>query len=166
MLTSDLVNIQVSDEVTSLIRISLEALVNAAGVFPSVIKTDLYACIFHIFASKSHYTFISVIGSSKDLSSNSHTRYTHLPANRRASISSHIQKLHPIHYQCHIIIRPCRRQYFNHHRHSIPHLPQTIPTNPQQRSETRNIPKSDVCQKHTTRIHHPRNYGLDTLPSR
>lgn len=41
-----------SDDVVALMRTSLEALVGAAQVFPSVIKTDLYVCIFHIFASK------------------------------------------------------------------------------------------------------------------
>ncbi|KAI9832561.1 MAG: hypothetical protein M1819_004351 [Sarea resinae] len=40
-----------SDEAISLIRLSLDALVDAAEVFPSVIKTDLHACIFHIFAT-------------------------------------------------------------------------------------------------------------------
>ena len=40
-----------SDEAISLVRLSLEALVDAAGVFPSVIKTDLHACIFHLFAT-------------------------------------------------------------------------------------------------------------------
>ena len=41
---------QMNDEAISLIRLSLDALVDAAEVFPSVIKTDLHACIFHIFA--------------------------------------------------------------------------------------------------------------------
>ncbi|KAI9783710.1 MAG: hypothetical protein M1816_001191 [Peltula sp. TS41687] len=45
------VSIPASDEATSLIRTSLEALVTSAEVFPSVIKTDLYACIFHIFST-------------------------------------------------------------------------------------------------------------------
>ncbi|KAI9802828.1 MAG: hypothetical protein M1833_001427 [Piccolia ochrophora] len=39
-----------SDEAVSLVALSLNALVDASGVFPSVIKTDLHACIFHIFA--------------------------------------------------------------------------------------------------------------------
>ena len=42
---------QLSDEAISLIRISLNALVDAAEVFPSVIRTDLHACIIHIFAT-------------------------------------------------------------------------------------------------------------------
>ena len=42
---------QLTDEAISLIRISLNALVDAAEVFPSVIKTDLHACIIHIFAT-------------------------------------------------------------------------------------------------------------------
>ncbi|KAI9839364.1 MAG: hypothetical protein M1837_002131 [Sclerophora amabilis] len=42
---------RMSDEAVSLIRLSLDALVDAAEVFPSVIKTDLHACIFHIFAT-------------------------------------------------------------------------------------------------------------------
>lgn len=53
-LTDHPVNLNMSDEVISLIRVSLDSLVSAAEVFPSVIKTDLYACIFHIFTSKSH----------------------------------------------------------------------------------------------------------------
>ncbi|KAI9837681.1 MAG: hypothetical protein M1838_004761, partial [Thelocarpon superellum] len=40
-----------SQDALSLIRRSLEALVDVAEVFPSVIKTDLYACIVHIFAT-------------------------------------------------------------------------------------------------------------------
>ncbi|KAI9796339.1 MAG: hypothetical protein M1825_000634, partial [Sarcosagium campestre] len=40
-----------SDEAVSLISLSLDSLVDASGVFPSVIKTDLHACIFHIFAA-------------------------------------------------------------------------------------------------------------------
>ncbi|KAI9756970.1 MAG: hypothetical protein M4579_003628 [Chaenotheca gracillima] len=42
---------RISDEAVSVIRLSLDALVDAAEVFPSVIKTDLHACIFHIFAT-------------------------------------------------------------------------------------------------------------------
>jgi hypothetical protein len=42
---------QLTDEAISLTRISLNALVDAAEVFPSVIKTDLHACIIHIFAT-------------------------------------------------------------------------------------------------------------------
>jgi HEAT repeat-containing protein 5 len=40
-----------SDEAVSLIRLSLNALVDSAEVFPSIIKTDLHACIIHIFAT-------------------------------------------------------------------------------------------------------------------
>lgn len=39
------------EEATALIRTSLNALVDAAEVFPSIIKTDLHACIFHIFST-------------------------------------------------------------------------------------------------------------------
>lgn len=42
---------QLSDEAVSLIRVSLSSLVDAAEVFPSIIKTDLHACIIHIFAT-------------------------------------------------------------------------------------------------------------------
>ncbi|KAH8737675.1 armadillo-type protein [Ilyonectria robusta] len=42
---------QVNEEAILLIRASLNALVNAAEVFPSIIKTDLHACIVHIFAT-------------------------------------------------------------------------------------------------------------------
>jgi hypothetical protein len=42
---------QLTDEAVSLIRVSLNALVDAAEVFPSIIKTDLHACIIHIFAT-------------------------------------------------------------------------------------------------------------------
>ncbi|KAK0389422.1 hypothetical protein NLU13_2997 [Sarocladium strictum] len=41
---------QVNEEAILLIRNSLNALVDAAEVFPSIIKTDLHACIIHIFA--------------------------------------------------------------------------------------------------------------------
>ncbi|KAI9673092.1 MAG: hypothetical protein M1829_004406 [Trizodia sp. TS-e1964] len=41
---------QLSDEAVSLVRTSLEALVDAAQVFPAIIKTDLHACIIHTFS--------------------------------------------------------------------------------------------------------------------
>jgi hypothetical protein len=40
-----------TDEAVALIRLSLNALVDSAEVFPSIIKTDLHACIIHIFAT-------------------------------------------------------------------------------------------------------------------
>jgi hypothetical protein len=40
-----------TDEAVTLVRVSLNALVDAAEVFPSIIKTDLHACIIHIFAT-------------------------------------------------------------------------------------------------------------------
>ena len=43
---------EISQDEVSLLRVSLESLVGSAQVFPSVIKTDLYACIFHIFTSE------------------------------------------------------------------------------------------------------------------
>ena len=42
---------QINDEAIHLVQISLNALVDAAEVFPSIIKTDLHACIIHIFAT-------------------------------------------------------------------------------------------------------------------
>ncbi|KAL2351407.1 HEAT repeat protein-like protein [Cryomyces antarcticus] len=42
---------ELSDEAVSLIRLALNALVDAAEIFPSVIKTDLHACIIHVFAT-------------------------------------------------------------------------------------------------------------------
>ncbi len=42
---------QLPDEAVHLIQSSLEALVDAADIFPSVIKTDLHASILHIFAT-------------------------------------------------------------------------------------------------------------------
>ncbi|PNS14448.1 Pof6 interactor protein 1 [Sphaceloma murrayae] len=39
----------ISDEGVVLIRLALDALVDAAEVFPSIIKSDLHACIFHLF---------------------------------------------------------------------------------------------------------------------
>ena len=42
---------QLTDEAVILVRLSLNALVDAAEVFPSIIKTDLHACIMHIFAT-------------------------------------------------------------------------------------------------------------------
>lgn len=42
---------QLSDEAISLVRVSLNALVDAAEVFPTIIRTDLHACIIHIFAT-------------------------------------------------------------------------------------------------------------------
>ena len=42
---------EMSDEAVALIRLSLDALVDVAEVFPSIIRTDLHACILHIFAN-------------------------------------------------------------------------------------------------------------------
>ncbi|KAF4124114.1 HEAT repeat protein [Geosmithia morbida] len=42
---------QMNEEAIVLVRTSMDALVDAAEVFPSIIKTDLYACIIHIFAT-------------------------------------------------------------------------------------------------------------------
>lgn len=42
---------QLPDEAVSLIQASLEALVDASEIFPSIIKTDLHASILHIFAT-------------------------------------------------------------------------------------------------------------------
>jgi hypothetical protein len=42
---------QMNEEAIVLVRNSLDALVDAAEVFPSIIKTDLHACIIHIFAT-------------------------------------------------------------------------------------------------------------------
>lgn len=42
---------QISEDAVSLITLSLDALVDAAAVFPSIIRTDLHACIIHIFAT-------------------------------------------------------------------------------------------------------------------
>ncbi|KAI1002232.1 Pof6 interactor protein 1 [Podosphaera aphanis] len=42
---------QLTAEAVDLICISLGALVDAAEVFPSIIKTDLHACIIHIFST-------------------------------------------------------------------------------------------------------------------
>lgn len=42
---------QFADEAVTLIRSGFEALVEASSVFPSVIKTDLYASILHVFGT-------------------------------------------------------------------------------------------------------------------
>ncbi|KAK2066865.1 hypothetical protein P8C59_000645 [Phyllachora maydis] len=42
---------QMTEEAVLLIRSALNALVDAARVFPAIIKTDLHACIIHIFAT-------------------------------------------------------------------------------------------------------------------
>ncbi|KAJ3495983.1 hypothetical protein NLG97_g2993 [Lecanicillium saksenae] len=42
---------QINEETLVLIRTSLDALVDAAEVFPAIIKSDLHACIIHIFAT-------------------------------------------------------------------------------------------------------------------
>ncbi|KAI9685510.1 MAG: hypothetical protein M1822_004368 [Bathelium mastoideum] len=42
---------EMSDETVSLVRLSLDALVDVAEVFPTIIKTDLHACILHIFSN-------------------------------------------------------------------------------------------------------------------
>lgn len=39
------------DSIVSLVALALEALVDASAVFPEVIKSDLHACIFHVFAT-------------------------------------------------------------------------------------------------------------------
>ncbi|KAI6330573.1 hypothetical protein MCOR29_001804 [Pyricularia oryzae] len=42
---------QMTEEAITLVRTSLNALVDAAEVFPAIIRTDLHACIIHIFAT-------------------------------------------------------------------------------------------------------------------
>jgi len=42
---------QMTEEAMLLVKTSLNALVDAAEVFPAIIKTDLHACIIHIFAT-------------------------------------------------------------------------------------------------------------------
>jgi hypothetical protein len=42
---------QMNEEAILLVRTSLDALVDAAEVFPSIIKTDLHACIIHVLAT-------------------------------------------------------------------------------------------------------------------
>jgi len=42
---------QLPDEAVTTIQTSLEALVDAADIFPSIIKTDLHASILHVFAT-------------------------------------------------------------------------------------------------------------------
>ncbi|KAK8108407.1 hypothetical protein PG984_014208 [Apiospora sp. TS-2023a] len=42
---------QLTEEAVLLIRTGLSAIVDAAEVFPDIIKTDLHACIIHIFAT-------------------------------------------------------------------------------------------------------------------
>lgn len=49
--TSTPVRHQMTEEAILLIKTALNALVDAAEVFPSIIKTDLHACIIHIFAT-------------------------------------------------------------------------------------------------------------------
>lgn len=46
-----LVRAQISENAVSLIVLALDSLVDAAAVFPTVIKSDLYACIFHTFTT-------------------------------------------------------------------------------------------------------------------
>ncbi|KAI0389974.1 armadillo-type protein [Xylariaceae sp. FL0594] len=42
---------QLTEESVQLVRTGLSAIVDAAEVFPAIIKTDLHACIIHIFAT-------------------------------------------------------------------------------------------------------------------
>ncbi|KKF95959.1 Pof6 interactor protein 1 [Ceratocystis platani] len=42
---------QMNEEAMLLVRTALEALADAADVFPAIIQTDLHACIIHIFAT-------------------------------------------------------------------------------------------------------------------
>ncbi|KAF2454512.1 HEAT repeat protein-like protein [Lineolata rhizophorae] len=42
---------ELNDESVALLSLSLSSLVDAAAVFPSIIKTDLHACILHIFST-------------------------------------------------------------------------------------------------------------------
>ena len=42
---------QLNDEAVALVRSSLEALVDASEIFPSIIRTDLHACVLHIFTT-------------------------------------------------------------------------------------------------------------------
>jgi HEAT repeat-containing protein 5 len=46
-----IVRYELNDEAVALLSLALSALVDASAVFPSVIETDLHACIIHIFAT-------------------------------------------------------------------------------------------------------------------
>ena len=91
---------ELSDDAISLIRLSLDALVDTASIFPSVIKTDLHACIIHIFASTCSQRCPPrprwPVSANPSLTV-SDPRYSLLPGASRASISPHIQTLHPRH---------------------------------------------------------------------
>lgn len=45
------VRYELNDEAIALLSLALTALVDASAVYPSVIKTDLHACILHVFAT-------------------------------------------------------------------------------------------------------------------
>jgi hypothetical protein len=49
---------QLSEEAVNVVTVSLDALVDAAEVFPAVIRMDLYASILHIFTSMDLSSFI------------------------------------------------------------------------------------------------------------
>jgi hypothetical protein len=51
MLTWDIARHELNEEAIALLTTALSALVDAAQVFPSIIKADLHACILHIFAT-------------------------------------------------------------------------------------------------------------------
>ena len=42
---------EITNDVASIIRSSLDALVDASSIFPSIIKKDLHACVFHTFST-------------------------------------------------------------------------------------------------------------------
>jgi len=48
---TDLARHELNEEAVALLTTALSALVDAAQVFPSIIKTDLHACILHMFAN-------------------------------------------------------------------------------------------------------------------
>jgi hypothetical protein len=45
------VRYELNDEAIALLSLSLNSLVDASAVYPAVIKTDLHACILHVFAT-------------------------------------------------------------------------------------------------------------------
>jgi hypothetical protein len=49
--SDDTVRYELNDEAIALLSLSLTSLVDASAVYPSVIKTDLHACILHVFAT-------------------------------------------------------------------------------------------------------------------
>lgn len=82
----------------NLVKGSLDALVDAAEVFPAVIRMDLYASILHIFTSMTSHPH-HICSEHKLIGLSSYFRHGCLSVGGCPSLATNIQKIHSNHHK-------------------------------------------------------------------